>query len=49
MTVAMCASGNVAILSNFRLSLDINSLILRIKVKCLHAQKFPGHTLCSVI
>lgn len=37
-------NGNVFILSNFRLSLDINSLFLRIKVKCLHAKKFPGVT-----
>lgn len=44
MTGAMYASGNFAILSNFRLSLDINRLFLRVKVKCLYAQKFPGHT-----
>lgn len=41
-------SGNVLILSNFRLSLVINSLFLRIKVKCLCAKKFPGDT-CAVI
>ena len=44
MIAFVSVNGNVFILSNFRLSLDINSLFLRIKVKCLHAKKFPGVT-----
>lgn len=45
MILFVYVNGNALILSNFRLSLDINSLFLRIKVKCLHAEKFPGDTL----
>lgn len=44
----MYVCGNALILSNFRLSLDINSLFLRIKVKCFQAEKFPGDT-CAVL